>query len=96
MTVPQVWRHAGAEAAVAALLAHARVRSTGEAQFVDVSAQCAMTWEDGVVDPSWADDDWRSYDRRSQFGGEIAFTPDEVYDALRRVAAPLRSSLARA
>ncbi len=142
VTVPQVWRHAGAEAAVAALVAHARVRSTGEAQFVDVSAQCAMTWtllnamdaaaiqgfdyermgstiqlglsnpplvyecadghiialpigvsvgrfvswmvEDGVVDPSWADDDWPSYDRRSQFGGEIAFTPDEVYDALRR------------
>ena len=44
VTVPQVWRHAGAEAATAALVAHARMRATGEAQFVDLSAQCAMTW----------------------------------------------------
>ena len=44
VTVPQVWRHAGAEAAVAALVAHARMRATGEAQLVDVSAQCVMTW----------------------------------------------------
>ncbi len=44
VSVPQVWRHTGAEAAVAALVAHARMRRTGEAQFVDVSAQSAMTW----------------------------------------------------
>ncbi len=44
ISVPQVWRHAGAEAAVAAMVAHARQRRTGEPQFVDVSAQCAMTW----------------------------------------------------
>jgi crotonobetainyl-CoA:carnitine CoA-transferase CaiB-like acyl-CoA transferase len=44
VTVPQVWRHAGVEAATAALVAHARMLRTGEAQFVDVSAQCAMTW----------------------------------------------------
>lgn len=44
VSVPQVWRHAGVEAAVAALVAHARMRKTGEAQLVDVSAQCAMTW----------------------------------------------------
>lgn len=44
ISVPQAWRHAGAEAAVAALIAHARVRTTGEAVFVDVSAQSAMTW----------------------------------------------------
>jgi crotonobetainyl-CoA:carnitine CoA-transferase CaiB-like acyl-CoA transferase len=44
VSVPQVWRHAGAEAAVAALVAHARMRSTSQAQLVDVSAQCAMTW----------------------------------------------------
>jgi len=44
VTVPQVWRHAGGEAAVAALVAHARMRATGAAQFVDVSAQCVMTW----------------------------------------------------
>jgi crotonobetainyl-CoA:carnitine CoA-transferase CaiB-like acyl-CoA transferase len=44
VSVPQVWRHAGVEAAVAALVAHARMLRTGEAQRVDVSAQCAMTW----------------------------------------------------
>jgi len=44
VTVPQVWLHASSEAAVAALTAHARMLSTGEAQFVDVSAQTAMVW----------------------------------------------------
>ena len=44
VSVPQVWRHAGAEAAVAALIGQARVRTTGEGVFVDVSAQAAMTW----------------------------------------------------
>ena len=44
MSVPQAWRHAGAEAAAAALIAHARMRVTGKAQLVDVSAQCCMTW----------------------------------------------------
>ncbi|MDA1074043.1 MAG: CoA transferase, partial [Proteobacteria bacterium] len=44
LSVPQVWRHAGAEAAPAALVAHARMLRCGEAQFVDVSAQAAMTW----------------------------------------------------
>ncbi len=44
VTVPQVWLHASAEAAVAALTAHSRMLQTGEAQFVDVSAQAAMVW----------------------------------------------------
>lgn len=44
ISVPQVWRHAGAEAAVAALIGHARARTTGAGVFVDVSAQSAMTW----------------------------------------------------
>ena len=44
ITVPQVWLHASAEAAVAALTAHARMLRTGQAQFVDVSAQTAMVW----------------------------------------------------
>jgi crotonobetainyl-CoA:carnitine CoA-transferase CaiB-like acyl-CoA transferase len=44
VSVPQVWRHAGAEAAVAAMIGHARARTTGEAVFIDVSAQTAMTW----------------------------------------------------
>ena len=44
LSVPQVWRHAGAEAAIAALIGHARARTTGRGVFVDVSAQTAMTW----------------------------------------------------
>lgn len=44
ITVPQVWLHASSEAAVAALIAHARMLRTGEAQFVDVSAQTTMVW----------------------------------------------------
>ena len=44
VTVPQVWLHASTEAAVGALTAHARMLKTGEAQFVDVSAQTAMVW----------------------------------------------------
>jgi crotonobetainyl-CoA:carnitine CoA-transferase CaiB-like acyl-CoA transferase len=44
VSIPQVWRHAGAEAAVAALIGHARARTTGAAVFVDVSAQASMTW----------------------------------------------------
>ena len=43
-SIPQAWRHAGAEAAVAGLMAHARMRATGSAQHVGVSAQAAMTW----------------------------------------------------
>ncbi len=44
LSVPQVWRHAGVEAASGAMAAHARMLKTGEGQFVDVSAQCVMTW----------------------------------------------------
>jgi crotonobetainyl-CoA:carnitine CoA-transferase CaiB-like acyl-CoA transferase len=44
ISVPQVWLHASGEAAVAALTAHARMMVTGEAQFVDVSAQTVMIW----------------------------------------------------
>ena len=44
LSVPQVWRHAGAEAVAGALVAHTRVRAGGGAQFVDVSAQATMTW----------------------------------------------------
>ncbi len=43
-SAPQVWRHTGAEAAVAALVARSRRDSAGGPQFVDVSAQSAMTW----------------------------------------------------
>ena len=44
LSVPQVWRHAGAEAAAAAMVAHTQRLRTGEAQHVDLSAQCVMTW----------------------------------------------------
>ena len=44
ITVPQVWLHASAEAAVGALTAHALMMRSGEAQFVDVSAQTVMVW----------------------------------------------------
>ncbi len=44
LSVPQVWRHVGVESAVGALAAHARMLKTGTGAFVDVSAQCAMTW----------------------------------------------------
>jgi crotonobetainyl-CoA:carnitine CoA-transferase CaiB-like acyl-CoA transferase len=44
LSVPQVWRHAGAEAAAAAMVAHTLRLRTGEAQHVDLSAQCVMTW----------------------------------------------------
>ena len=44
VSLPQIWRHAGAEAAAGALAAHARMLKTGTAQFVDLSAQAALTW----------------------------------------------------
>ncbi len=43
-SIPQVWRHAGAESAVAGLVAHSRMLTTGEGQYVVVSAQACMTW----------------------------------------------------
>ncbi len=44
ISVPQVWRHAGIEAASGALVALTRMRRTGGSQFVDLSAQSVMTW----------------------------------------------------
>ena len=43
-SIPQVWRHAGAESAVAGLVAHSRMLTTAEGQYVVVSAQACMTW----------------------------------------------------
>ncbi len=54
VTVPQVWRHAGAEAGAAALIAHRRMQVTGEAQYVDLSAQCAVTWTTMNAMDAWA------------------------------------------
>ncbi len=44
VSIPQVWRHTGVEAASGALAAHHRRLKTGEAQYVDLAAQNAMTW----------------------------------------------------
>ncbi len=44
LSLPQAWLHASVEAAVGALTAHALMLRTGQDQFVDVSAQTAMTW----------------------------------------------------
>jgi crotonobetainyl-CoA:carnitine CoA-transferase CaiB-like acyl-CoA transferase len=54
LSVPQVWRHAGAEAALAALIGHARMRTTGRGVFVDVSAQAAMVWTMLNASEAWA------------------------------------------
>ena len=43
-SIPQVWRHTGAESAVAGLVAHARMLTTGDGQQVAVAAQCCVTW----------------------------------------------------
>ena len=44
ISVPQCWHHAAAESGAAALIALHRRLQTGEAQFVDVSVQAAVTW----------------------------------------------------
>ncbi len=146
VSVPQVWRHTGVEAAVASLVAHARMRRSHEAQLVDVSAQCAMTWtmlngmgaaavqghdferqgsilqlgsisfplvfecadghvviipnaslvvslldwliEDGVADESFRKEDWATYEVRVLTGREVARSPEEVVDTLRRFLRP--------
>lgn len=44
ISVAQSWHHAAAESAAAALIAHHRRLQTGDAQFVDVSVQAAVTW----------------------------------------------------
>jgi len=44
LSVPQVWRHTGVESAAGAMAAFHRMLRCGEAQFVDLSAQCVMTW----------------------------------------------------
>ncbi|MEM9565060.1 MAG: CoA transferase [Actinomycetota bacterium] len=143
-SIPQTWRHTGAESVVAALVALARADQTGEAQFVDVSAQSVMTWtmlnameaseiqgfdfertgatlelslsiplrhacadghvilvsrgrnaallhpwliEEGIVDPSWADENWDDFDRRVIDGEPTDVSFDELIEALGRLCA---------
>jgi crotonobetainyl-CoA:carnitine CoA-transferase CaiB-like acyl-CoA transferase len=45
VSIPQAFLHAGAEAAVGALMAHWHRELTGEGQYVDVSAQESVSWE---------------------------------------------------
>ncbi len=141
ISVPQVWRHASAEASIAALIGHRVAVATGKPQIVDVSAQCAMTWTmlnameaseiqghdfertgatlelamtvdlrhpaadghvvvvpggrsmrallpallaDGIVDTSWADEDWATWDLRVMEGNASAFTMADLNDAIDR------------
>ncbi|MFN0148960.1 MAG: CaiB/BaiF CoA transferase family protein, partial [Dehalococcoidia bacterium] len=44
ISIPQTWLHAGAESAVAALVAHQRRLQTGEGQFADLSVQASVFW----------------------------------------------------
>ncbi|MFM8353318.1 MAG: CoA transferase, partial [Gammaproteobacteria bacterium] len=44
VSVPQVWRHAGVEAAVGAMAGHWRQLRGDRRVFVDVSAQACLTW----------------------------------------------------
>ncbi|MFN0092941.1 MAG: CoA transferase [Acidimicrobiales bacterium] len=148
VSVPQVWRHAGAEAAVAALVGLHRRARTGEPQWIDVSAQAAMTWtmlnameadevqgfdferagatlslavtidlrraakdgytinapigsttgplipwlvEEGIVDASWLEEDWASFDHRLLSGEPT----ERTYDDLRRALDELCSRYTR-
>lgn len=145
ITVPQVWRHTGAEAAAAAVIAHHRMLKTGAAQFVDVSAQCAMTWTtmnamdahaiqgfdfermgsavqlgpaviepifacadgyivavpsggviepllghligDELIDATWLEEDWSTFDMRAFMGEETRFTREQIHEVLTRFLA---------
>ncbi|MFV0257421.1 MAG: CoA transferase [Acidimicrobiales bacterium] len=138
-SIPQVWRHAGAEAAGAALMGLAEQERSGGPVLVDLSAQAVMTWtllnameahaiqgrefqrngsildlsmpiqlrqtttdgyviavptartagplhpwliEEGIVDPSWADIDWATFDHRFISGEPTEVTMTEVADAV--------------
>ncbi|MDP7068763.1 MAG: CoA transferase, partial [Acidimicrobiales bacterium] len=139
VSVPQVWRHAGAEAAVASLVGYSRMQTTGEPQWIDVSAQAAMTWTmlnsmeayevqghdferagskvslaltidlrrsardgyvinapigatyaplvpwliaEGIVDESWGEEDWSTFDHRALSGEDTAMGYEDMLVAL--------------
>ena len=91
VSVPQVWRHTGAEAAVAALVAHARMGRTGEAQFVDVSAQSAMTWTmlNGMGAAAIQGHDFERMGPLLQLGSDRAGPPAQDVEVAQVVAAVL-------
>lgn len=139
VSVPQVWRHAGAEAATAAMIGLTRMQRTGLPQWIDLSAQSVMTWtmlnameagpiqgfdferagatlslavtislrrvakdgftinapagvstgplvpwliNEGIVDGSWADVHWATFDHRFLSGEDTKLTYDDLRAAL--------------
>ena len=89
VSVPQAWRHTGGEAAIAALVGHARMRRTGEAQFVDVSAQCAMTWTllNAMDTEAIQGHDFKRFGSMLQLGGGH---PSSRFRLRRRLRRPAR------
>jgi crotonobetainyl-CoA:carnitine CoA-transferase CaiB-like acyl-CoA transferase len=71
VSVPQAYLHAGAEAAVGALLAHAARERDGVGQHVDVSAQTAamMATQATVLSAGWGDLDTKRMAGGINFGG---------------------------
>ena len=71
LSVPQAYMHAGAEAAVGALLAHAARERDGVGQHVDVSAQTAamMSTQATVLASGWSDTEIRRVAGGVNFGG---------------------------
>lgn len=144
VSIPQAWRHTGTEAAVAALVGLRYLDLTGRPQWVDVSAQCAMTWtmlnsmeaydiqghdferagmtlkltadiklrheardgfscqspigitvgpvvpwliEEGIAPPSWAEQNWATYDHRALSGEPVDPTYDQLTEAVDELCA---------
>ena len=138
-SIPQVWRHAGAESAVAGMVAHSRMLTTGREQHVVVSAQSCVTWtllnameahaiqgsdihrtgtkiltdpplqirveaadgwliavsrgdlaqalgpwliEEGIVEPTWSDEDWSTFDHRAISGEATTYAFADIYQAV--------------
>ena len=138
-SIPQVWRHAGAESAVAGMVAHSRMLTTGREQHVVLSAQSCVTWtllnameahaiqgsdihrtgteiltdpplqirmeaadgwliavsrgdlaealgpwliEEGIVDPTWLDEDWSTFDHRAISGEDTNYAFADIYQAV--------------
>ena len=71
VAVPQAYLHAGAEAAVGALLAHAARERDGVGQHIDVSAQTAamMSTQATVLAHGWADVETKRLAGGVNFGG---------------------------
>ena len=71
ISVPQAYLHAGAEAAVGALVAHTGRQRDGVGQHVDVSAQTAamMATQATVLSKGWGDEDTKRMAGGVNFGG---------------------------